>query len=418
MPDKFPNAPASGLRKLHRNSVRLRYKLIGWASGRIVRPILARKFLSNAINLNLVLDLSKVRPTYGDTFPIVILARVLTAMGSTPTLVLDSSNGLRRDWLALEVASYEEIKAFLTQFHEQGVKSGLEWFNWKIAVKEGEFAYAREAVRATGIAAVIVQEFELLRKSAGVLGLALNVLRVLSLFTANKFLARASSQPKLTLDVGRRGADLQYLSPRLLNFLWKQMDGTRESEAFFIDGMGFSSQEKKKLGLPETFPCLHFRLAQYKTERNLTNDELSQTFRAALRMTGSKAIVICAPPSAENAYLDVLNDLSSQDDVRIISQPQGGFMGAVRTALSASHYFQNLGGGVGVVPFFSRVPYVQTLFDYGPWPTPYRGKVAKWSSPRQFTIRVRDRQTAMRKFVTDSLGFSKEMHSTSAEHKG
>jgi hypothetical protein len=73
----------------------------------------------------------------------------------------------------------------------------------------------------------------------------------------------------------------------------------------------------------------------------------------------------------------------SDQGVAVIGQPMQGFVPAIPFILNADFYFQRKGGGIAMVPIFSRVPYLILSGDGNYYHTRIGNRLVPWANEHQ-----------------------------------
>lgn len=99
-------------------------------------------------------------------------------------------------------------------------------------------------------------------------------------------------------------------------------------------------------------------------DRNSTRSSVISDFLALEKAFPERAIVILSTPDGVAMTLDVLAQEGLTSEKRkggavVRGQKDIGFLETIPVALGAEFYFQRLGGGMGIGPIFSSVPYLQ-----------------------------------------------------------
>ena len=134
----------------------------------------------------------------------------------------------------------------------------------------------------------------------------------------------------------------------------------------------------------------HIRKAHWEAARDSTDSDIESDFVQLRTLFPHHDIVILSSAEGIRHAIEVLSRtelMSAQRDTntQVFGQPQSGFLAAVSWAAAADFYFQRRGGGVGAVPTFTSVPYLQVSGDpqgLGIWGC-RRGKLVPWAAPDQ-----------------------------------
>ncbi len=138
----------------------------------------------------------------------------------------------------------------------------------------------------------------------------------------------------------------------------------------------------------------HVRKASYDNRRNLTSISIKSDFEILQKRFPNHAIMLISDSAGlEDAFLILTGsrDINPQklNGVQILPQPEPGFQNAIPAVLGAKFYFQRGGGGIGMAPMFSSVPYLYLCPDktyfYG-----WRDHTAlPWSTENQLFVYVK-----------------------------
>jgi hypothetical protein len=278
-------------------------------------------------------ELSKTPPTIGDTFGAFVLARVLARMGFRVTFAFDLSMGLRADWISLEVNN----RVWLFK-------------NWHLILRELQFA--ETPIEVVNLNSAIEREKN---------------------FETHDIVLQADTP-------------LYKVVPRLLNLLWRsnRLDAVTK-EAFFVDSINPSQSELKAMGLSQPYVTWNVRAAQYDLARNLTESEIIKIYKQLCESFPKSQIVILSNDSGVNRVQEVVltSAIPKEWVTRLVAQPKDDFLAAMRLLLGSQAFVQHLGGGIGVVALYSRVPMFTSMFRPGSYPNPKGGRLMEWNQPTQ-----------------------------------
>lgn len=348
-------------------------------------------------SISVVCDLRSWRPTYGDAMAVFVLCRVLAEANNDVKLVMDGSNGLREDWFTDGIASRAEMFRYFETLYLRMKNDSNGAGVWEFMILDPAHRQDHK-YKSSKLVSALRQEIQVLVGTAAVFQ---NIVRVLVAPAIRKVLEVFRDQPtnSFRIDLGGRLTDMQYLSPRLLNQIWRLPISPRVQSKFFLNNLAFSSRERLDLGLPDKFITVNLRDTQYKVERNLSGPETMRLLKVIAAHTNNKHIVLTASRLVELRVKEELAKIEGPAKNQLLGQPETGYLGAIRTVLSSDLHLQELGGGVAVAAIFSRVPYVITSFNAGCYPRPRRGRLMSWSGPSQKYYVVRGRAKSHSTFI-------------------
>jgi len=145
----------------------------------------------------------------------------------------------------------------------------------------------------------------------------------------------------------------------------------------------------------EPYIAWHLRKATYDSRRNLTLSSVQSDFEILKKKFPEHSIMLISDSAGlEEAFLALTGSRETKTQivsrVRIIPQPVPGFQNAIPAVLEASFYFQRGGGGIGIAPMFSSIPY----FILCPDKTYFHGWsgncVLPWSTENQLFVYAKE----------------------------
>ena len=167
------------------------------------------------------------------------------------------------------------------------------------------------------------------------------------------------------------------------NYLPMSSDVNLDSKSFYAAAPYFLDLliTKYKWPLPDSFllrvgtsdtsePYIawHVRKATYDSRRNLTSSSVQNDFETLKKKFPDHSIMLISDSAGlEDAFLALTGSRKTEArilrGVRILPQPVPGFQNAIPAVLGASFYFQRGGGGIGIAPMFSSIPYLNLCAD-------------------------------------------------------
>jgi len=198
---------------------------------------------------------------------------------------------------------------------------------------------------------------------------------------------------KSRYELGLEEADLEISSqapmfavlPMLLGLLWAQPEvHSRAADDFFFKAPNHSNSEIVDPRLEFGYIAWHVRYASNDSQRNLTESEVANTF--AMICEGTNLPVLLLSDQAGRNYVARVLQATSQAsnaDLRLIMQPNDGFLGASAWLINAKAYVAFYGGGITAIALFSRTPYFSVQIDSGSFPKPKNSAIFPWSSSDQ-----------------------------------
>ena len=139
----------------------------------------------------------------------------------------------------------------------------------------------------------------------------------------------------------------------------------------------------------------HVRKASYDSRRNLTPSSILDDFEILKKKFPGHAIMLISDSAGlEDAFLALTGSRETRArkvrGVQLLPQSVPGFQNAIPAILAASFYFQRGGGGIGIAPMFSSVPYLNLCPDKSYFHVRSRNRVAPWSTANQLFVYVKE----------------------------
>jgi len=279
-------------------------------------------------------------PTYGEILQVAMLARFMALSGLRVEFLLVDGTDRRSDW------------SFLTPEEQQ---------------------------------AFVLEQKELVHALLPT-GAILRCLSSLEFETSN--LATPGNHVLLARRVRKKIGIYPHV-PRILDRLARNF-GDACPEGFLLDKSEFVSDHPDWLD-ERPYIVWNVRVGVWDRARNPSLESVIQDFRDLRLLFPSHRIAIFSTPSGIESTLGhliasgelCLSDLNSQ---RVFSQPDTGFLATIPWVLRSDFYFQRLGGGLSLVPAYSRNPYL-TLIEWTSYWTGFRGKrIVSWAKSDQITF--------------------------------
>lgn len=348
---------------------------------------------SHDSNIEIRCDMRFWRPTVGDSFSVIMLARALVIAGFTVDLVFSALRGLRRDWDDPGVYSFQALAEELAQAADRYIPVGED---------VGGFKFQVEASRTVLVDFRNVIRFRLRAISKKIPHLETLqgfVLRELS-YLIGRLREKCHNElsPRFCLRIRENAnrlvlfprLDIQRLSPRLLEELASQ-DSRFNPNSFLL------SSQTDMIPLSQVkggyYLTWHVRFNAYSAARNLTDDEILASFKRVASLDRQAPIVALSSSKGIERLQNVVlsSKLPSNLKSRLLPQPLEGFNGAASLVLGSKFHFQELGGGIGMIAHYSRIPYFQTYLDPGSIPFPKGSRQFVWNSECQVTRLISSR---------------------------
>ena len=139
----------------------------------------------------------------------------------------------------------------------------------------------------------------------------------------------------------------------------------------------------------------HVRNASYDSRRNLTSSSVQNDFEILQKKFPDHSIMLISDSAGlEDAFLALTGSRETNTrKVRgtpLLAQPVPGFQNAIPTVLAASFYFQRGGGGIGVGPIFSSLPYLNLCPDKSYFHVRRGNRAVPWSTANQLFVYVKE----------------------------
>jgi hypothetical protein len=136
----------------------------------------------------------------------------------------------------------------------------------------------------------------------------------------------------------------------LRKFLLSKKD--HESNSNFLNG--------------KRYICINFRQGIWDTERNNDSNLFVSDLSHLSTIYPKHSIVILSDPVSLfhlKKDLKLIGKYKSllEKSINIIFQPEKGFTAAAKLILGSDFYFQRSGGGLAMIPIFSKIPYFVTM---------------------------------------------------------
>lgn len=252
-------------------------------------------------------------PTYGDLFQVLMLTRFLALKGMNLEFVLLDDGRRRSDWDALSPAAQEELVA------EQIV-----------------------------LAKILLPHRVPVRK--------INQRRTSIKIAKNDDVHEVLGQAAIA------GAPLYTVSPGLLDKCYRnqQLD---QSSAFLLENAGHPPQKTLTSENAGPYVAWHIRKGLWSEKRDSTKNSIIQDFHELRDIFPAHSLMIFSSTPGIEFALAVLGEIGAlqkmnAEGLYLLGQPSPGFANAIPLILKSDFYFQRLGGGIGMVPIFSRIPYL------------------------------------------------------------
>ena len=162
------------------------------------------------------------------------------------------------------------------------------------------------------------------------------------------------------------------------------------------------------IGVPNHVPIIgwHVRDGLWETQRNLNENTILNDFIQIRKMYPNDSIMIFSSPSGVLKTMSVLReskllDAAYLEGIEVFEQPELGFTNALRYLLHSKFYFQRLGGGIGIVPIFSTIPYIMVSGDENYYFYRAGTKLVPWSRDDQMFL-VRPSSAGTRSWARES----------------
>ncbi len=152
------------------------------------------------------------------------------------------------------------------------------------------------------------------------------------------------------------------VSPYLLHLLYKRSNPARSNS--FLLTMNDFAVNSPHTSIYEPYIAWHIRHnLLWGKDRNSTRSSIISDFLTLEKAFPERAIVILSTPGGVSMALDVLAQEGFTSEKRkggagVRGQKKIGFLETIPVALGAEFYFQRLGGGMGIGPIFSSLPYL------------------------------------------------------------
>lgn len=193
------------------------------------------------------------------------------------------------------------------------------------------------------------------------------------------------------------------------NYLPMSSDINLDSKSFYVAAPYFLDLliTKYKWAIPDSFllkagtddtsePYIawHVRKASYDSKRNLTSSSVQDDFEVLRKRFPDYAVMFISDSAGlEDAFLALTGSRETKArkvrGIQLLAQPVPGFQNAIPAVLAANFYFQRGGGGVGIAPMFSSVPYLNLCPDKGYFHGGSGNRNLPWSTENQLFVYVK-----------------------------
>lgn len=286
--------------------------------------------------VELLLHLNRTPPTVGDFFAILVLCRVLRNAGCSVMLRINEEFGTRNDWRIEGVQSKSNLLKTWRQFFflldpQPGIATKNKW----------EFSRGK---------------------------------------------ARETWQVRIGDQVVKTKKDFYVLAPRILASLWTKKRLTDANrKAFFLEHIPALGSTSNRWQIERPYFTWHIRGSPYSPERNLTPEQVVDSFLSLCKLRDRIPIVLLADAETSATVKSTISgSWRSVDQAhRLVLQPEYGVVNAATLALGGICHVQEFGGGVSQPVIFSQIPYFISSLHQGSFPEPIRGKAMPWSQKSQ-----------------------------------
>ena len=138
----------------------------------------------------------------------------------------------------------------------------------------------------------------------------------------------------------------------------------------------------------------HVRKSDYDIRRNFTSSSIKGDFEVLRNRFPDYSIMLISDAAGlEDAFFELTGSRKTKSrkvgGIQLLAQPMQGFQNAIPAVLAANFYFQRGGGGIGVVPIFSSMPYVNLCPDRSYFHGLRGVRIVPWSNKNQLFVRVK-----------------------------
>jgi hypothetical protein len=302
--------------------------------------------------LRVVNDNAVSPPTYGNFFEVIMLARFLAVSGHRVEFDIVESHGRRADWDGLDATAQ-------TNFANDQAELA------RYLLPESALEYMLPSPQ----------------RGAGSL----------------------ASVPTLTLFAKRNDPAAYSVAPYLLHVL--STEHTRSIPAGFLLDAGSFPASLQTPPPKQPYIAWHIRRGTWSPERNATDSALASDFLQLREAFPRHSIMLFSTANGISNALEVLSaegfvsDME-RDGLAMVGQPEAGFTAAVPWILGADFYFQRLAGGMGIVPIYSTMPYLQI----NDWRSYYFGidgeRLVPWAQKnQQYIVRADAAEVPIREVI-------------------
>ena len=283
-----------------------------------------------------VINDNSVSPaTYGNFMEVIMLARFFAASGCHVRFEIEDSNGRRADWDDLDASSQ------------------VNFLNDQMS-----------------LAQLLLPEYTLEHM----------------LPSKQRQLVGFASLPSLALFPKKNDPPVYAAVPYLLHVL-STTNNRGVPAGFLLDKDSFPINGKE-LATKQQYIAWHIRRSSWDLGRNTTDVAITSDFLQLRNAFPRHSIMLF---STQNGVVDALHLLSNEglltemerDGLAVVGQPETGFASAIPWVLGSDFYFQRNGGGMGIVPIYSTMPYLQInsweSYYYGH----YHDRLVPWAMENQ-----------------------------------
>jgi hypothetical protein len=152
---------------------------------------------------------------------------------------------------------------------------------------------------------------------------------------------------------------------------------------------------KAKIGRPDfNYVTWHIRKSTWAKYRDTNVASLKRDFEEIRHLFPTHKIIVLSNQEGLEFSFRMLDDLNPSftalvSQGKVLPQPDRGYIGAISWILNSDFYFQRSGGGIGIIPIFSSVPYVMYSIEKTSFFGHHRNKkIAPWSTENQIFKRL------------------------------
>ena len=274
-------------------------------------------------------------PTYGNFFEVVMLARFFAASGCHVEFEILERHGRRADWGELDAISQANFANDQVSLARQILPGYTRQHMWP---------------------------------------------------STQRPLGSTTSSPALTVFSKEGDPAVYAATPYLLHVLLTEHKWSIPA-GYLLDAAAFPIPVKA-LVPKQPYVAWHIRRSSTGPERNTTDGAIMSDFLQLREAFPRHSIMLFSTP---NGVIDALQILSAEglisdmerEGLAVVGQPETGFVSAIPWILGADFYFQRFGGGMGIVPIYSTMPYLQI----NNWESYYYGfnqnRLVPWAQENQ-----------------------------------